>query len=47
LNNDARTREALKEVGGRPLRASGNKLKQRGARKVMVTYLGEIVPAND
>lgn len=47
LHSDAQTREALRESGARPLRASGEKLRLRNARKVRVTYLGEIIPAND
>lgn len=47
LHADARTREAMRDSGDRALRASGDKLRKRIARKVRVTYLGEIVPAND
>ena len=47
LHCDARTLEALRESGQRPLRASGDKLRLRNATKVRVTYLGDVVPAND
>jgi hypothetical protein len=46
LHCDARTQDERKKAKAR-MRGGGEKLRKYSARKVRVTYLGEIVPAND
>ncbi len=46
LHCDARTVDEIKKQKGR-VRAGGDKLRKLNARKVRVTILGEVVPAND
>lgn len=46
LHRDARPRDEAKGTTAY-VRASGEKLRKLNARKVRVTYLGEILPAND
>ncbi|MCG3131790.1 MAG: CRISPR-associated endonuclease Cas9 [Phycisphaerae bacterium] len=47
LHTDARTWEQVRAAGDKPLRASGEKLRKRSARKVRVTMLGEVIPCHD
>lgn len=46
LHCDARTRDEIKKAKAR-VRGGAEVLRKRNARKVRVTYLGDIVPAND
>ncbi len=46
LHSDARIRKEINAAHER-VRASAEKLRQRNARKVRITYLGEVLPAND
>jgi CRISPR-associated endonuclease Csn1 len=48
LHSDARAAtEARRPGSGARIRLGGDAMRKRGVRKVRVTYLGEIVPAND
>lgn len=47
LHTDARTWEQVRAAGDKPLRASGEKLRKRNARKVHVTMLGDVIPCHD
>ncbi len=46
LHNDARTMDKVKAAKQR-VRAGAEKMRKHNARKVHVTYLGEVIPAND
>lgn len=48
IHTDARmASEARKAGSGARVFSSANEMRKRGARKVRVTYLGEVIPAND